>query len=170
MKPASLLLKNVNLIDPYSNTEKETDFLIEKGIIKKISKNISENSVELIINAKDKFLIPGVIDLNTHLREPGFELKATLESELKAAARAGIAHLACLPTCSPTIDSPAIAKSIIDKANELKLSKVYPIAALTKNLEGKQLSEMKALADAHCVAMTNYYHGFENLEVLTRLL
>ncbi len=169
MKRSTLLIKNAHLIDPYTQTETHTDVLIENGTIKQIAPQINAGqTIETCIDAKGRFLMPGAVDLNTHLREPGFELKATIASELKAAVKAGIAHLACLPSCSPTIDSPAIAKSIIDKANELKLAKVYPIAALTKNLQGEQLSEMKALFDAHCPAMTNYYHRFQNLEVVTR--
>jgi dihydroorotase len=180
-KIQNILIRNAHIVDPYNSFEGNSDVYISKGRIVFCS-GFSQKSefssadsfttdsftADLEIDATGKFLLPSLVDTNVHLREPGFERKATIESELSAAVSAGIGHLACLPTCEPTIDTASLAKSIIDKANKLNLSKVYPIGALTKGLQGSQLSDMKSLADAHCVALTNFYEPIQDLSVLRR--
>jgi len=168
----NILIKDIRVIDPYQNIDQVGDVVLSNGNIiatpnTPIEKNKSLNFNKKI-NGANKILFPSLVDTNVHLREPGFERKASIESELKAAAYSGIGHLACLPTCQPTIDTASLAKSIIHKSHSFGLSQVYPIGALTKKLEGNQLSEMKALFDAGCKALTNYYCGFSDLNVAQR--
>lgn len=171
MNKLSIVIHNVRLIDPYQDMDQQAHVLIENKHIQSVfpaNKNIEEIKADKFIDGTHKFLMPSIIDTNTHLREPGFERKATLSSELRAALNAGIGHIACLPTCVPCIDTPALSTSLIDKAREIGASKLYPIGALTKNLEGSHLSEMKALSQAGCIALTNYYNPLANWEVTTR--
>jgi dihydroorotase len=171
MSQTSLLIHNVRLVDPYQNRDEEVHLLVNKGQVEKIidaKQDFKNLKAENLIDGKNKILMPSLVDTNAHLREPGYERKATLESELIAAAAAGIGHLACLPTCKPCIDSPSLAKSLIEKAKDIGKTRLYPIGALSKSLEGKQLSEMKALSDAGCLALTNYCAPLENLNTLTR--
>lgn len=174
--PNNILIKNIRVIDPYQNFDGSGDIFISDGRIVTCPIQTAENKtadfstkkIDKEIDGKGKVLFPSLIDTNVHLREPGFQRKASMQSELKAAASAGIGHLACLPTCEPTIDTASLAKSIIEKSNGFGLSKVYPIGALTKGLQGTQLSEMKSLADADCVALTNFYQPIQSLSVLRR--
>ena len=166
----NILIRGARVIDPYNNLDNISDIYISNGIV--ISgpgePEPKSFSADKEIDSANKILMPSIVDTNVHLREPGFERKASIKSELKAAAASGIGHLACLPTCEPTIDTASLAKSIIHKANSFNLSKVYPIGALTKGLEGSQLSEMKSLSDANCVALTNYYEPIKDLSILRR--
>jgi len=174
-KQQTILFKKIRVVDPYQNFDGIGDVVISNGIIS-FSPSSTSNAVtknngatfDKEIDGKGKILFPSIVDTNVHLREPGFERKANIESELKAAVSAGIGHLACLPTCEPTIDTASLAKSIIQKSNSFGLSKVYPIGALTKDLQGSQLSEMKSLFNADCVALTNYYEPVQDLSVLRR--
>lgn len=164
----NILIRGARVVDPYNNLDKIGNVYISNGIILSCDAEPKSFSIDREIDASNKVLMPSIVDTNVHLREPGFERKANIKSELNAAAAAGIGHLACLPTCEPTIDTASLAKSIIYKANSFNLSKVYPIGALTKGLEGSQLSEMKSLSDANCVALTNYYEPIKDLSVLRR--
>ncbi len=171
MNKLSIAIQNVRLIDPYQNLDQQAHVLIENKHIQSIvpaNKNSSDIKADKLIDGKNKFLMPSIVDTNTHLREPGFERKATLSSELKAAVSAGIGHVACLPSCIPCIDTPALSASLIDKAREIGASKLYPIGALTKELNGTHLSEMRALSKAGCIALTNFYQPLASWEVATR--
>ena len=169
--PNKIKISNARVIDPYTNFDGKGDIYIADGKLlstpAQTNKSLAKTfSADLVIDASSHIVAPSLVDLNVHLREPGFERKATLRSELNAAVSAGIGHIACLPTCKPTIDSPSVATSIIDKAYDIALARVYPLGALTRDLKGEHLSEMKSLVDAGCPALTNYYHGIKNLNVL----
>ena len=169
----TIRIKNIRVVDPYQNFDGSGDIIISKGLIVASPTDVKASASDISkidneIDGTSKILFPSLVDTNVHLREPGFERKANIESELKAAVSAGIGHLACLPTCEPTIDTASLAKSIIQKSNSFNLSKVYPIGALTKGLQGLQLSEMKSLFNADCVALTNYYSPVQDLNVLRR--
>ncbi len=167
----SILIKNLRVVDPYQGYDQTGDLVLQNGRIlanPKESTDLNQISFQEEIDAKGLIALPSLVDTNVHLREPGFERKASIQSELKAAAASGIGHLACVPSCEPTIDTASLAKSIIHKSQSFALSDVYPIGALTHGLKGSQLSEMKSLFDAGCVALTNYYHPFDNLNVIRR--
>ena len=104
------------------------------------------------INAKDLVVCPGLVDLSARLREPGFEYKATLESEMEAAVAGGITSLACSPDTDPPLDEPGLVEMLKHRARGLNQAHVYPIGALTQGLKGERLTEMAELRDAGCVA------------------
>lgn len=104
------------------------------------------------INAKDLVVCPGLVDLSARLREPGFEYKATLESEMEAAVAGGITSLACSPDTDPPLDEPGLVEMLKHRARSFNQAHVYPIGALTQGLKGERLTEMAELRDAGCVA------------------
>jgi dihydroorotase-like cyclic amidohydrolase len=113
---------------------------------------------------------PGLVDLNVSLREPGYSRKGNIASETRAAAAGGVTSLCCPPRTKPVLDTSAVAELILDRAREAGHSKVYPIGALSKGLEGEQLAELIALRDAGCVAFTNGMVNFRSNRTLCRAL
>ncbi|ORU89880.1 MAG: dihydroorotase [Cycloclasticus sp. symbiont of Poecilosclerida sp. M] len=150
----NILIKNGRVIDPRNGLDTVQDVYIADGKIQSIGKVPKGFTAKKTIDAKNKVLAPGFIDLNTRLREPGFEFKATIASETKAAAAAGFTHICCLPDTMPVIDTPAVANLIQDKAQAAGFSKVLPIGALTVDLQGEILTEAYALQQAGCVALS----------------
>ena len=121
-----------------------------------------------LIDATDCLILPGLIDLNVSLREPGYTAKGTVASETKAAASGGITTLCCSPETHPVNDSRAVTKLIKELAQTANYCEVLPLGALTKGLQGEQLAEYAALKSAQCVALSNAYHPFKNLAIAKR--
>jgi len=138
------------------------------GVIKSIDQKNSGFQAELSIDAQGCFILPGLIDLNVSLREPGSTVKGTVDSETKAAAAGGVTTLCCTPETNPINDSKAVTKLIEELAQESNHCKVLPLGALTKGLAGEQLSSYAALKNAHCVALSNAYHPIKNLAITKR--
>jgi len=113
---------------------------------------------------------PGLIDLSARLREPGFEYKATLESEMNAAVAGGVTSLACPPDTDPPLDEPGLVDMLRRRAKALERARVYPIGALTVKLQGETLTEMGQLADAGCVAFSQANVALRDTQVLWRAL
>ena len=113
---------------------------------------------------------PGLVDLQVRLREPGEEHKATLDSELAAAVAGGITTICCPPDTDPVIDTPAMVQMIRQRAEEIGLTQVLPVGALTRSLEGEQLTDMAALRHAGCVALGNAEHKIDNTLVMRRAM
>ena len=121
-----------------------------------------------LIDATDCLILPGLIDLNVSLREPGYTAKGTVASETKAAASGGITTLCCSPETHPVNDSRAVTKLIKELAQTANYCEVLPLGALTKGLQGEQLAEYAALKSAQCVALSNAYHPFKTLAIAKR--
>ncbi|MDA0986827.1 MAG: dihydroorotase [Bacteroidetes bacterium] len=151
------LLKRGRLIDPLSNTDKITDIFISNGVIEKIGENISISVAHEEINLENKIIAPGFIDIHAHLREPGFEHKETIETGILSAIYGGFTAICCMPNTNPAIDSKEVAQKIIAKSNSTNygIVDVYPIAAATKNREGKILNNFDDLKKSGCVAITD---------------
>ena len=166
---AKILIKGGRVIDPASNTDKKADILIEGGKIKQIKAGISA-SANVAIDASGLIVCPGFIDAHVHLREPGFEEKETIESGSKAAVAGGFTSILCMPNTKPVIDEPALVDFIIEKSKEVGLADIYVVAALTKNSEGQELSEMVHLADAGAVAFSDDGNNVDNAQVMRKAL
>jgi len=123
-----------------------------------------------VFDLKGKVVSPGLIDLSVHLREPGFEHKATIASETRAAAKAGVTTLCCTPETEPCCDTPAVIELIREKAEWSGKARVFPIGALTQGLEGELLSEIYALKRAGCRVVGNGYRPLANSLVWRRAL
>jgi dihydroorotase len=160
-----LAIRNARIIDPASGRDDVGDLYIADG---KISEKSSEP--DRVIEAKGLVAAPGFIDLSARLREPGFEYRATLESELQAALAGGVTSLACPPDTDPPLDEPGLVDMLRRRAKALSRARVYPIGALTVKLEGERLTEMAQLAEAGCIAFSQANAPLPNTQVLWRAL
>ena len=150
----SLLIKKGRILDPASHLDKVLDIFIEDGRIKRIAKDI-DLTCEEVIDASGKVVIPGLIDMHTHLREPGREDEETIESGTCAAARGGFTTICCMPNTDPAIDDPSLVEFIYKQAENKGIVEVLPIAAISKDRKGKDLSPMGRLKAAGAVAFSD---------------
>jgi len=150
----SILFKNAQIVDPFTEQNINADLLIEKGKIKKIKKDIPEKEAKEIINLKGFHIVPGFIDLHVHFREPGYENSETIETGCRAALAGGFTQVCCMPNTKPAIDNRETVRFIYEKAKS-ELVNVFPIAAISKNRMGEELTEMFELADAGAVAFSD---------------
>ena len=160
-----LAIKNARIIDPATGRDSKGDLYIADG---KISAEIAKP--DRTIDAKGLVAAPGFIDIAARLREPGFEYKATLESEMQAAVAGGVTSLACPPDTDPPLDEPGLVDMLRRRAKALEHARVYPIGALTVKLEGKRLTEMAQLAETGCVAFSQANTPLADTQVLWRAL
>jgi len=158
------------IIDPANHIDKIGSVFIVDGKIASLSTAPAGFNAELNINARGRIVCPGFIDLNARLREPGQSQKATIQSETRAAASAGFTTLCLPPDTVPVIDTPAVTELIHDKAFHAGYARVLPIAALTQNLQGKDLSAMFTLKQAGCIAVSNAEQPLANLHILRRAM
>jgi dihydroorotase len=161
----SLHIKGGRVVDPASGRDGIGDVFISEGkIVEKLQK------ADRVIDAKGLVVCPGFIDLAVRLREPGHEYKATLESEMAAAAAGGVTSLACLPDTDPPLDEPGLVDMLRRRAKALSRSRVYPLGALTVKLKGELLTEMGLLAEAGCVAFSQANAPLADNQILWRAL
>ena len=145
-------IKSGHLIDPKNGIDAVMDVFIAAGKVVAIGSAPSNFQANRVIDAEGLVICPGLVDLSARLREPGYEYKATLESEMDAAVAGGITSLACPPDTDPPLDEPGLVEMLKHRARSLNQARVYPIGALTQGLKGKHLTEMAELRDAGCVA------------------
>ena len=148
-----LQIKNGRIIDPANGIDKKADLWIEDGKVAAIGKH--KGTPDQTIDASGKIVCPGLIDMHVHLREPGQEWKEDIESGSRAAIAGGVTSMCCMPNTGPHIDHAGIARQIIERAKQVGLCNVHPIGAVTKNLDGKELTEMRELSRAGCVAFSD---------------
>jgi dihydroorotase len=161
-------IKNGHLIDPKNKLDAKQDVFIAAGKIAGIGKAPDGFVADQTIDATDLMVAPGFVDLSARLREPGSEYQATLKSELFAAVAGGVTSLACPPDTSPVLDEPGLVEMLKHRAKLLNLAHVYPLGALTRNLEGKLLTEMHALTEAGCVGFSQADNAMTDTLVLWR--
>lgn len=161
-------IQNGRLFDPANKLDGKQDLFIADGKIVGIKKEPDGFESDLQINAKDKTILPGLIDLCARLREPGAEYKATFQTECHAANSNGITTICCPPDTTPVIDTTAVVDLIHQRTRDANRTNVYPLAALTQGLKGEQLSEMDTLKRAGCIGVSNALAPIENTEVLRR--
>ncbi|MCB1857738.1 MAG: dihydroorotase [Gammaproteobacteria bacterium] len=169
-EPRAILISNGRIIDPANRIDAVLDLRIVDGRIQGLGPLPAEFEPDLIIDADGLIVCPGLIDLSARLREPGQEHKATIQTETRAAAKAGITTLCCPPDTNPVIDTPAMVTLVKERAHSLGFARVLPIGALTKSLDGEQLSEMAALQNAGCIALSNADRPLANTLVERRAL
>ena len=130
------------------------DVYIEGSVIKRIGANLAVKA-DKEVDAQSLAVLPGFVDMHCHLREPGFEYKEDIDSGTRAALQGGFTSVACMPNTSPAVDNTAVLKYVIDRAAETDNCKVYPIAAVTKGQQGKEITEMGKLLEAGAVAFSD---------------
>lgn len=163
-------IKNGHLIDPKNNIDGKHDLFIAAGKIVGIGKAPENFNANQIIDASGLVVCPGLVDLSARLREPGYEYKATLESELQAAVAGGITSLSCPPDTDPVLDEPGLVEMLKHRAKQLNLAHVYPLGALTHELVGQQLTEMCELTEAGCVGFSQADNSITDTQVLWRAM
>ncbi len=164
-----LLLKGGRVIDPSSGMDEVSDILLEEGKIIAIGKNISGGRGR-VIDVKGKIVSPGLIDMHTHLREPGKEEAETIETGTRAAARGGFTLLACMPNTNPAIDNQDTVTFIHSRAKKKGAIRVFPIGSITKGLKGKELAEMGELKESGVVAVSDDGGVPSNSEIMRHAL
>jgi dihydroorotase len=157
-------IKNGRIVDPASGRDSVGDLYIADGKI------AEEGKADRVIDARGMVVAPGFIDISARLREPGFEYKATLESEMNAAVAGGVTSIACPPDTDPVLDEPGLVDMLRRRAKAQTRARVYPIGALTVKLEGERLTEMAELAEAGCVAFSQANAPLVDTQVLWRAL
>lgn len=166
----NICIKNGLLIDPVNKINRIGHVYIADGKIISVTNEPTGFKADEIIDAENKVISPGFIDLSTRLREPGQSRKATFRSESLAALSGGITSMCLHPDTSPAIDTSAVAELIKDLAKKAGYPKIYPIAALTQKLEGTELSSMLSLKQAGCIAVGNANQPVRNLLILRRAM
>lgn len=169
----NIAFTNARLIDPHSGLDELGDLLTEGKKIKAIGKNLFYDGTSdniLKIDCKGHVLCPGFIDINTHLREPGEEHKENINTASASALAGGITSLVCMPDTQPVIDQIPIIEFIKKRARETNGVKIFPAASITKNIEGKQLTEMGLLMEAGAILFTDANKTIKNTKVMKQAL
>ena len=150
-----ILIKGGRVVDPKNDFDKVADVLVDNGVISEIGENINADGDVTVIDAEGKIVSPGLVDMHSHLRDPGQEYKEDIESGTRSAAMGGITSNACMPNTKPVTDSEPIVTYIKTKAKEVGHVNVYPIGSISKGLEGKELAEIGELKNAGAVAISD---------------
>ncbi len=162
------LLKNGRLIDPANNIDQQgSDTWVQNGIIVPTQQQIPDNTITYDLNGK--WIVPGLIDMHVHLREPGEEYKETIESGAKAAAAGGFTAVACMPNTKPVNDSASVTRFICEAAEGCD-ARVYPVGSISERSEGKSLAEIGEMKAAGAVAVTDDGLPVMNSQLMRRAL
>jgi dihydroorotase len=168
-----LLIRGGHLIDPANRVDQPMDLWVADGSLVSITppgQQMQGFAPDQVIDAAGRIVCPGLIDLSARLREPGFEYKATLESEMRAAIAGGVTRLVCPPDTDPPLDEPGLVEMLKHRARNLTQAHVHPLGALTQQLKGEQLTEMAELTEAGCVGFSQGPNPLVNTQVLLRAM
>jgi dihydroorotase len=165
-----LHIKNARLIDPAQGIDAVRDVFIGAGKVVALGAAPEGFAANRVVDAQGLWLIPGLVDLSARLREPGFEYKATLESEIQAALSGGVTSLICPPDTDPVLDEPGLVEMLKQRARTLSQTHVYPLGALTVGLKGEILTEMAQLSEAGCIGFSQAEEPVVDTNVLMRAL
>jgi len=166
----SILIKNGRVIDPSQNIDAYKDVLIQgKHIINLFPKGKGPKSAKTV-DASNCLVIPGLVDMHTHLREPGYEYKETIKTGTLAAVKGGFTTVCCMPNTNPVNDNISVTEFIIERASKEGSCTVYPIAAVTMGQKGEALTELEALLNAGCIAFSDDGRPVMNSLIMRRAL
>jgi len=169
---SGLLIKNGRVIDPANGVDKKCDVFIVDGMIAEvgdIAPNL-EQSVRTVIEAEDKLVVPGLIDIHVHFREPGDEEEETIASGSQAAVAGGFTSVVCMPNTNPPIENETDVEYIHRKGRQTRKTHVYTMGAITKKREGIELAEMGFMAEAGAVGFTDDGNGVQDPAVMLRAM
>ena len=165
-----LLIRNGRVIDPSQGLDQGMDVLLENGSVAALGERLDVPSETRVLDAAGLVVAPGFIDLHTHLREPGFEHKETIESGCRAAVAGGFTSLCCMPDTNPVNDDPSVTSFILKRAEQIGLARVYPIGAVSVGLEGEEMAEIGEMVGAGAVAVSDDRRPVTNAQLFRRVL
>ena len=165
----TLLIKNGKVIDPANEINAVADVLITDGKIVKVEKGIKDSSAKTI-DAAGKLVLPGLIDIHVHFREPGDEEEETIFSGSAAAVAGGFTSVVCMPNTDPTVDNATSVEYTHRMGRQARKTHVYVMGAITKNRQGEQLAEMGFMAEAGAVGFTDDGVGVQDTSIMLRAL
>jgi len=149
-----LLIKNGHVIDPKNGVDEVRDILIADGVIQKIGKELTDSEAE-VLDAKGKYVAPGLVDLHVHFREPGFEYKEDIETGSRAAAKGGVTTVVCMPNTKPVIDNAALVQYVMNRGKEVGLTNVLTCGCISKGQQSGELAEIGELKAAGAVGISD---------------
>ena len=149
-----MLIKGGCVVNPLTGEMAKRDVLVENGRIAAVGKGLSDGGAQ-VIDARDKLVAPGFVDMHVHLREPGFEYKETIESGTRAAVKGGFTAVACMPNTDPVADNAAVISFVKSRADLAGWARVYPVGAISRGLQGKEMAEMGGMVKAGAVAFSD---------------
>jgi dihydroorotase len=170
----ALVFRHVRAVDPAGSLDAEVDVVIERGLIARVgpdaAKDLASSERVRVVERRGAWLLPGLIDLHAHLREPGAEGKEDLASGLRAAAAGGFVDVCCMPNTHPVNDSRVVTEMLVAKARSLASVRLHPIGAITVGQRGEQLTEMADLKEAGAVAVSDDGRCVTSSQVMRRAL
>lgn len=166
----NILIKNGHVIDPANKVDEKLDVLVTDGKIAKLAKpgSLSDNSAQ-VIDASGRLVVPGLVDMHVHLREPGFEYKETIATGTAAARAGGFTSVCCMPNTNPVNDSRSVTEFILAQARSAS-ARVFPVGAITKGSKGEELTEMAELHTAGCLAVSDDGKPLMNAAIARRAM
>lgn len=165
-----LLIRNGRVVDPSQGLDEGMDLLIEDGCVAALGDRIEAPADTEILDVADLVVAPGFIDLHTHLREPGFEYKETIATGLRAAAAGGFTAVCAMADTDPVNDDPAVTRFILEKAEEVGASRLYPVGAISEGRDGEALAEIGEMVNEGAVAISDADRPASNPQLLRRVL
>ncbi|HVY36711.1 MAG TPA: dihydroorotase [Polyangia bacterium] len=167
-----LVLRGGRVIDPRRGLDAEADVLLADGLVSRIGPGLADGAGRdvQVVDARGRWVVPGLIDLHAHLREPGQEYKEDVATGTRAAASGGFTAVCAMPNTTPPNDNRAVTELIVDRARKVGVVRVYPIGAVTKGLAGESLAEMAELKEAGCVAVSDDGRPVMNAELMRRAM
>lgn len=169
LRDMTIVIKGGHVIDP-GRWNGPADVVIENGKIARLGPRLSTPDGATVIQAAGRLVMPGFVDVHVHFREPGFEYKETIESGVAAAVAGGFTSVCCMPNTNPVNDNQSITEFILERARAAGLAHVFPIGAITKGSEGKELAEIGDLRRAGCVAISDDGRPVMNSLVMRRAM
>ena len=165
----ALLLKNAHVVDPSLDLDGSLDVLIDGDRIAEVGENLDVADAE-VLDLSGKYLVPGLVDMHVHLREPGFEHKEDIESGTRAAAKGGFTGVCSMPNTDPVTDNGTVIEFVKSRAAEVGHCRVYPSGAMTRGLKGEAIAEMGDMVAHGAVAFTDDGRGVQGAGMLRRCM
>jgi dihydroorotase len=167
-----ICLRGGRVIDPARDFDADADVILRGGVVARVGVGLAASAGPgvRIVDARGCWVVPGLIDLHTHLREPGQEYKEDIATGTRAAAAGGYTAVCAMPNTVPPNDNRAVSELMVRRAAEVGMVRVYPVGAISKGLKGESLAEIGELKDAGCVAISDDGHPVMNAELMRRAL
>lgn len=165
-----LLIRNGRVIDPSQDIDEGLDILLEGGRVADVGERLDGSGDVEVVDVAGLVVAPGFIDLHTHLREPGFEYKETIETGCRAAVAGGFTAVCCMANTNPVNDDPSVTRFITERAADVGLARVYPIGAISKGCHGEELAEIGEMVRAGAVAASDDCRPVGNSLLMRRAL